>query len=78
MRRGKAGLKSRFSRDQIKRPNQLLRRMNMHDESIRPMSVENVEEFDVWIFDSQDLAVSIVPHQAAWRATTEEYDISQQ
>ena len=52
--------------------------MNMHDESIRPMSVENVDEFDVLIFDSQDLVVSIVPHQAAWRATTEEYDISQQ
>jgi hypothetical protein len=53
------------------------RRMNIHYESIRPMTAENVEEFDVWIVDSQDLIVSIVSHQAAWRATTEEYDISQ-
>jgi hypothetical protein len=52
--------------------------MNMHDESIGPMSIGSVEEFDVWIFDSPDLVVSVVPHQAAWRATTEKYEISQQ
>jgi hypothetical protein len=52
--------------------------MNMHEESIGPMSVENVEEFDVWVFDSQNLVVSVVPHQAAWAATTEEFEISQQ
>ena len=34
----------------------------MHEESIGPMNVENVEEFDVWIIDSQDLVASIVPH----------------
>jgi hypothetical protein len=52
--------------------------MNMHDESIGPMSLENVEEFDVWVFDSQNLLVSVVPHQAPSGTTTEEYEISQQ
>lgn len=50
----------------------------MHDESIGPMSVGNVEEFDVWIFDSRDLVASVVPQHAPWSATTEEYDIDQQ
>ena len=48
----------------------------MNDESIGKMSAENVEDFDVWIFDSQDLVVSVIPHQAVWEATTEEYDVS--
>jgi hypothetical protein len=47
----------------------------MHDESIGPMSVENVDEFDVWIFDSQNLVVSVVPHHAPWNATTEDYEL---
>ena len=50
----------------------------MHDESIGPLSAENVEEFDVWIFDSQDLVVSVVPHHAPLRAMTEKYQISEQ
>jgi hypothetical protein len=50
----------------------------MHDRSIGPMGVENVEEFDVWIFDSQDLVVSVVPHRTPWSATTERYEINQQ
>jgi hypothetical protein len=49
----------------------------MHDESIGPMSVENVEEFEVWIFDSRDLSVSVVPHRAPWSATTENYEFSE-
>jgi uncharacterized protein YneR len=52
--------------------------MDMQDESTGPMSAENVEEFDVWIFDSQDLVVSVVPHHAPWSAATEEYEICQQ
>jgi hypothetical protein len=43
-----------------------------------PMSVENVEEFDVWIFDSRDLVIYVVPHRAATGATIEAYEISQQ
>lgn len=50
----------------------------MHDESIGPMSVENVAEFDIWIFDSRDLVVSVIPHHAPMNTTTEEYEISQQ
>jgi len=50
----------------------------MNDQPTRPMSVENVEEFDVWIFDSQDLVVSVIPLHAPLNATTENYEISQQ
>lgn len=50
----------------------------MNDESIRPMGAENVEEFDVWIFASQDLVVSVVRHDAPWTATTENYEFSEQ
>jgi uncharacterized protein YneR len=50
----------------------------MHDKPFEPMSVDNVEEFDVWIFDSQDLVVSVIPHHAPLNATTEDYEIGQQ
>ena len=49
----------------------------MHDKPIEPMRAENVEEFDVRIFDARDLVVSIVPLQAPWSATAEEYQLSQ-
>ena len=51
--------------------------MNMSDEPIRVMTVENVDEFDVRIFDSCDLVVSVVPLRAPWGATAENYEISQ-
>lgn len=50
----------------------------MNDKPIQPINAENVEEFDVWIFDSQDLVVSVIPLQAPLNATTENYKISQQ
>ena len=50
----------------------------MHDEPIQPINAANVEEFDVWIFDSQDLVVSVIPLHAPMNATTENYEISQQ
>lgn len=53
-----------------------LKDVNMHDKPPEPMSAGNVEQFDVWIFDSQDLVVSVVPHQSPWSATTEDYEIS--
>ena len=49
----------------------------MHDMPIQPMRAENVEEFDVRIFDARDLVVSIVPLQAPWGATAEEYPLNQ-
>ena len=52
-------------------------RKNMHDTPFEPMSVDNVEEFDVWIFDSEDLVVSVIPHHAPLNATTEDYEIRQ-
>ena len=52
--------------------------MNTREDPIGPMSVENVEDFDVWIFESRDLVVAAVPHQPPWNATTEKYDISEQ
>lgn len=42
-----------------------------------PMRVENVEEFDVWIFDAHDLVVSVVPHDSPLKAATETYEIEQ-
>ena len=50
--------------------------MNMHDEPVRAMTAENVDEFDVRIFESCDLVVSVVPVRAPWNATAENYDIS--
>ena len=42
------------------------------------MSAENVEEFDVWIFESQDLVVGVIPLRAPSKAAVENYDIGQQ
>ena len=50
----------------------------MYEDPIGPMSAENVEEFDVWIFESRNLVLSVVPHMPPWNATTEEYEISEQ
>jgi hypothetical protein len=52
--------------------------MDMHDKPIEPMSAENVEDFDVWIFESRDLVVSVIPLQAPLNARTENYEISMQ
>ncbi len=50
----------------------------MNNKPIELMSAENVEKFDVWIFDSSDLVVSVIPHHAPWGVTMEDYEISQQ
>jgi hypothetical protein len=49
----------------------------MHEEAIRPMTAENVEEFDVRIFDSRDLVVTVVPIHAPWGTTAENYELGQ-
>ena len=49
----------------------------MHDEPMRLMTAENVEEFDVRICDARDLVVSVVPLDAPWSATAENYQINQ-
>ena len=49
----------------------------MYDENMRPMTAENVEEFDIRIFESRDLVVSVVPLHAPWSAVGEEYQFNQ-
>lgn len=51
--------------------------MNMHDEPIHAMTAENVDQFDVRIFDSCALVVSIVPLRAPWGTTAENYEINE-
>jgi hypothetical protein len=51
--------------------------MNMPEKHIGEMTAENVEEFDVLIFNSRDLVVSVVPIHTPWRATAENYELSQ-
>jgi hypothetical protein len=53
------------------------RRLAMQDEPIKTMTAENVEEFDVWVFNSRDLVVSVLPVHAPWSAATENYEINQ-
>jgi hypothetical protein len=49
----------------------------MHDQSMKSMTVENVNQFDVWIRNSQNFVVSIVPVDAPWAAVSENYEIDQ-
>lgn len=49
----------------------------MHNKPLGPMTAENVEDFDVRIFDSRDLVVSVVPLRAPWSATEEDYQLNQ-
>ena len=49
----------------------------MHEEPIKTMTAENVEEFDVWVFNSRDLVVSVLHVHAPWSAETENYEINQ-
>ena len=50
----------------------------MDDKKAVQMSAENVEDFDVWVFDSRNLVISVVPHLAPWGTTVEEYVIYEQ
>jgi hypothetical protein len=50
----------------------------MNDKPIEPMSAENVEQFDVWIFEAQDLVISVIPHRDPSSVAMEKYEISRQ
>ena len=50
----------------------------MQDTPIEPMSAENVDEFEVLIFESRDLEVSVLSFRDPFRITTENYEISLQ
>ena len=51
--------------------------MNLHDEPVQAMTAENVDEFDVLIFDSCDLVVSVIPLRAPGSTTAEYYEVSE-
>ena len=40
--------------------------MNRDNEFTNTMTAENVEQFDVWIFDSSELVVYVIPSDAPW------------
>lgn len=48
----------------------------MNNKPIEPMSAENVEQFDVWIFESRDLLLSVIPLQSPLNVTTENYEVA--
>ena len=50
----------------------------MNDTPIEPIRAENVEEFDVVIFESRDLVVSVIPLRAPSKVAMENYEISKQ
>ena len=50
----------------------------MQEQPFRPMTSENVEEFEVRILDSHDLIISIVLVHSPWSVAAEKYHISQQ
>jgi hypothetical protein len=52
--------------------------MNRDNEPTNPMTAENVEQFDVWIFNSSELAVSVTPIDAPWNAKAESYALTEQ
>jgi hypothetical protein len=52
--------------------------MNRDNEPANPMTAENVEQFDVWIFDSSELVVSVIPIDAPWNAKAESYALTEQ
>jgi hypothetical protein len=52
--------------------------MNRDNEPTNPMTAENVEQFDVWIFDSSELVVSVIPIDAPWNAKAESYALTEQ
>ncbi len=49
----------------------------MPDKSWTTMMPGNVEEFDVWVFEARDLVASIVPIQAPWHASVENYQLDE-
>ena len=50
----------------------------MQDKPFESMSAANVEEFDVWIFEADDLVISVIPVHAPSNVKLETYEISKQ
>ena len=49
----------------------------MQEQPMQTMTPENVEDFEVWIFNSRDLVVSVLPIHAPWSGAMENYEINQ-
>ena len=49
--------------------------MNSYRNPSLSMTAGNVDEFEVWVFESSDLVVSVISIQAPWNASSEEYSI---
>ena len=49
----------------------------MSDESLRKMTPNNVEEFDIWVFEARDLVTSVVQIHAPWSAAVEDYQLDE-
>jgi len=47
----------------------------MQETPDEPMSVENVEEFEVWIFESRTLDVLVISLRSPWKFASENYEI---
>ena len=52
--------------------------MNRDNEPTNPMTADNVEQFDVWIFDSSELVVSVISIDAPWNVKAESYALTEQ
>jgi hypothetical protein len=52
--------------------------MNRDNEPTNPMTADNVEQFDVWIFDSSELVVSVISIDAPLNVKAESYALNEQ
>jgi hypothetical protein len=55
----------------------IMRRNNMADRFPRKMTPNNVEEFDIWVFEARDLVTSVVQIHAPWSAAVEDYQFDE-
>lgn len=51
--------------------------MSFYGDPPQPMTSENVDEFEVWVFDASDLVISVIPVHASWNASTENYSLDE-
>jgi len=49
--------------------------MNSYSDPPQPMTSENVDKFEVWVFDASDLVISVIPIHAPSNARTENYSL---
>ena len=51
--------------------------MNRDNDPTNPMTAENVDQFDVWIFDPSELVVSVIPIDTPWNVKAESYALTE-